>query len=67
MKNSYFELQVLEGVVGADVRECLGELLGRGVRRKGFYWVGSGRAESFSYRVQVFRIPSQNSDSEVSL
>lgn len=67
MENSYFELQVLERAVGADVRESFGEFLGRGVCGEGFYWVGSGGAESFSYCIQVFRIPSQNGDSEISM
>ena len=67
MENGYFELQVLEGAVGADFRESFGELLGRGVGRKGFYRVGSGRPQSYSYCIQVFRIPSQNSDGEISM
>lgn len=44
MENGYFEFQVFKGAVGADVRESGGELLGRSVRREGFYWVWSGRA-----------------------
>lgn len=67
MKDGYFELQVLEGCMGADVRERFGELLGRGIGRKGFYWVGSERAKSFSHRVQVLRVPSQDSDGEIAM
>ena len=29
MENGYFELQALEGAVGADVRGSFGELVGR--------------------------------------
>lgn len=67
MKNSHLELQVLEGAMGADVGESFGELLGRGVGGKGFYWVGSGRADSFRYRIQIIRISSQNSDGKISM
>lgn len=67
MENGYFELQALEGAVGVDVRESFGELFGRSVGWEGFYWVGSRRAECFSYRIQVVRIPSQNSDGEISM
>ena len=67
MENSYFEFQVVESAVGADVRESFGKLLGRGVARKCFYWIGSGRTESSRYCVQIIRVSSQNSDGKVSM
>ena len=67
MENGHFEFQIFEGAVGTEIRESFGELLGRGVGWEGFYWVGSGRAKSFSYRVQAIRIPSQNGDSKISI
>ena len=67
MEDSDFELQIFEGAVLADVREGGREFLGRGVGGESFYGVGSGGAKFLGYRVQVFRIPSQDGDGKISV
>lgn len=67
MEHGDLKLQVFEGAVRADLRESFGELLGRGVGREGFYWIGSRRAECFGYGLQIVRIASQESDGKVSV
>ena len=65
MEDGHFELQIFKGVMLTDGRESSRELLGRGVGGESFYGVASGGAESLGYRMQVFRIPSQDGDGEV--
>ena len=66
MEDGHFELQLFEGAVGADGSKSFGELLRSGVGGESFHWVGSGRAESLGYRVEVVRVPSQNSNGKIS-
>ena len=67
MEDGHFELQPLERAVGANVGEGFGELLRRCVRGESLYCVGSGGAESHSYRIKVVRIPSQHSDGKIAM
>ena len=67
MEDGHFELQLFGGAAGADGSKSFGELLRRGVGGESFHWVGSGRAESLVYRVEIVRVPSQNSNGKISL
>ena len=67
MEDGHFELQPLERAVGANVGEGFGELLRRCAGGESFYCVGSGGAESPSYRIKVVRILSQHSDGKIAM